>query len=214
METSDGRIGVDLGLALVLAAAAAVLPACGSSGGDATGGSCGAVQPCGGSLIGTWTVKAACQPVEDFTFDMECPGATLDQSAHITTGSLTFNADMTVTASFTQSGSLRVTAPLSCLALATCDEYASLFSPAPPDATTTCTTVGGNTCDCTLVHSMPQSASGSGTYTTAGNTLNWTLPGAPSSSYCVQGNTLHLMDVDPTTGEITRDMIATKSTAG
>jgi hypothetical protein len=207
--TNGGKTGVGLSLGLVIAAAAAVVPACGSSG-DASAASCGAVQPCGGSLIGTWTVQAACQPVEDFTFDMECPGATLDQSAHITSGSLTFNADMTVMTSFSLSGRLRVTAPLSCLALATCDEYASFFSPGPPDATTTCTTVGGNTCDCTLVRSMPQSGSGSGTYTTAGYTLNWTLPGAPSSSYCVQGNTLHLMDVDPTTGEITRDMIATK----
>ena len=209
MATRGGRIGVDLGLALVLAAAAAVLPACGSSG-DGSAASCGTVQPCGGSLLGTWTVQAACQPVEDFTLGEECPGATLDQSAHITSGSLTFNADMTFTSSLSQSGTLRVTAPLACVAAATCDEYASSIVPSSPDDTTTCTTVGGDTCDCALVHPMPQIRSASGTYTTAGNTLNLTSPSASSSSYCVQGNTLHIMGTDAATGEITSGLVATK----
>jgi hypothetical protein len=168
------------------------------------------VEPCGGSLLGTWTLQAACQPVEDFTVGEECPGATIDQSAHITSGSLTFDADMTFTASLSQSGTLRVTAPLACVAAATCDEYASSIVPSSPDDTTTCTTVGGDTCDCALVHPMPQIRSTSGTYTTAGNTLNWTSPSAPSSSYCVQGNTLHIMGTNPTTGEITSGLVATK----
>jgi len=187
-----------------------VLPACGGDGAGG-GGSCGAVQPCGGSLIGTWTVNDSCQSVTDFTFDMACPEASIDQSAIITSGSLTFNADMTVTVNLSQSGTLRVTAPLSCLTqVTTCDEYASVFSPGPPDATTTCTTVAGNACDCTLVYATPQTTSGSGTYTTTGSTLSWTLSGDSDGSYCVQGNTLHLMALNPVTGEIARDLIATK----
>ena len=209
METNGDRTWVGLSLGLVIAAAAAVVPACGSSG-DASAASCGAVQPCGGSLVGTWTVQAACQPVEDFTSGEECPAATIDQSAHITSGSLTFNADMTFTSSVSQSGTLRVMAPLACVAAATCDEYASSIVPSSPDDTITCTTVGGDTCDCSLVHPMPQIRSASGTYTTAGNTLTLTSSSAASSSYCVQGNTLHIMGTDATTGESTRDLVATK----
>jgi hypothetical protein len=31
-----------------------------------------------------------------------------------------------------------------------------------------------------------------------------------NSSYCVQGNALHVVSVDATTGEITSDLVATK----
>jgi hypothetical protein len=58
----------------------------------------------------------------------------------------------------------------------------------------------------------PETASFTGTYTTAGNTLTLTSAGeAPEDiPYCVQGNTLSLLRVDSTSGATTVDLIATK----
>ena len=103
--------------------------------------------------------------------------------------------------------------PLDCLGSisSSCDELASLISPGPPDATTTCTTMGA-TCACTMGYAGPMTASASGTYTTAGNVVTLTdeTGNLTDASYCVQGNTLHLVDVDATTGAITGDAVATR----
>ena len=52
----------------------------------------------------------------------------------------------------------------------------------------------------------------SGTYTTAGSVFTATddLGYAADESYCVQGNALHFVRVDATTGAITDDLVATK----
>ena len=76
---------------------AALLAGCGGSSDGGGGGSCGKVSPCGGSLVGTWTITASCESVSNFTVGAECPGATIDESQITTSGTLVFNADMTFT---------------------------------------------------------------------------------------------------------------------
>lgn len=195
-----------------LVSVVALLAGCGSS--DGGGGSCGKVSPCGGSLVGTWTITSSCESVSNFTFGAECPGATLDESQVTSSGTMTFNADMTVTSSLSVSGTRRFSLPLACgeaAAVGSCDEYASLIVPAPPEATTTCPTVG-SACNCTMVYAVPTTSSGAGTYSAAGNLVTLISPaGDPVDfGYCVQGNTLHLIQTDPATGAFMGAFVATK----
>ena len=126
------------------------------------GGTCGKVSPCGGSLVGTWTIAASCESISNFTGGAECPGATLDESQIVTSGTMVFSADMTFTASATIGERAVSTWPCACAAGAgSCDEYVSLIVPAPPDATTTCATAG-SACNCTMVYAAPMTSIQSG----------------------------------------------------
>jgi len=205
MIVRNGKVGI-AGLISVLA----LLAGCGDSSGGS--GSCGKVSPCGGSLVGTWTITSSCGSVLNFTNGTECPGATVDESQIVTSGNLAFNADMTFTTSATIGGTRRFNVALACVAgVASCDEYASLISPGPPDATTTCMTAGG-ACNCAMVYTAPMGAAQTGTYTTAGNVLTVTPTGGDpiELGYCVQGSTLHMVDTDPATGAVVSDFVATK----
>ena len=186
-------------------AAVVLLAACGGSSGGSE--SCGTAQPCGGSLVGTWTLQSSCETIANFVGSADCPGASLDQSMVVTSGSFVFNADLTYTVNTSVSGTRKVRAPLECIGAASCDEYAMLFVPGPPIATTTCTTAG-NTCDCTMVYSTPEVGGNDGIYSTSGNIITAAPTGGiPSDApYCVQGNTLYINEVDGTTG-----FVATRS---
>jgi len=180
-------------------AAVVLLAACSDNSGGS--GSCGNVQPCGGSLVGAWTLQSSCESIANFVSAVDCPGASLDQSMVVTSGALVFNADLTYTANTSVSGTRKIRAPLECISAASCDEYAMLLVPGPPIATTTCTTAG-NTCDCTMVYSTPEVGGNDGTYSTSGTTITAAPTGGiPSDApYCVQGNTLYVNEVDGTTG--------------
>ena len=72
------------------------------------------------------------------------------------------------------------------------------FGQSPTLASSSCT--GSATCVCPLVYA-PVSVRDSGTYTTSGNMLNTTQSSGTSapSSYCVEGDRLHLLDVQTIT---------------
>lgn len=198
-----------------LASVAALLAGCGGSSGGDGGGSCGKVSPCGGSLVGTWTITSSCESVSNFTDGTECPGASIDESQIVTSGTLVFNADMTFAASPTTGGTRRFNVALACVAgVGSCDNYASLISPAPPDATTTCATAG-NACNCTMVYAAPMTNVQAGTYSTQDNVLTL-RPGIDAIvlGYCVEGSTLHMSRTDPATGAVVNDLVATKSGSG
>jgi hypothetical protein len=211
METRSART---IGMAAGLIGAAALLAGCGGDGKGGVLASCGKVAPCGGSLVGTWTVSSSCDSPTNFTGGAACPAATIDESQVKVTGLLTFGADMTFATSIAQSGTLRFSVPVDCVAsigAGSCDELASLISPGPPDATTTCTTTNA-TCVCALVYAGSLATNSNGTYTTAGSVLTTTDDAGytADSSYCVQGNAIHVVSVDATTGAITSDLVATK----
>lgn len=72
--------------------------------------------------------------------------------------------------------------------------------------------MAANTCACTMDYTTPMTANSSGTYATAGTVITVTDADGTTTdaSYCVQGNTLHLVGVDPTTGAIIDDLVATR----
>jgi len=202
-----------VGIGRLISVMAALLAGCGGSSGDG-GGSCGKVSPCGGSLVGTWTITSSCESVSNFTDGTECPGATIDESQLVTSGTLVFNADMTFTVSGTIDGTRRFKVALACVAgVGSCDDFASLISPGPPEATTSCATAG-SACNCTMVYVAPMASAQAGTYSTAGNvlTLNLNSPGADAIAlgYCVEGSTFHMSRTDAATGAVINDVVATK----
>ena len=201
-----------VGIARLISVTAALVAGCGGSSGGGAGGTCGKVSPCGGSLVGTWTIAASCESISNFTGGAECPGATLDESQIVTSGTMVFSADMTFMASATSAGTRRFNLALSCAAgAASCDEYVSLIVPAPPEATTTCATAG-SACNCTMVYAAPMSSIQMGMYSTAGNVLTLIRPGADpiDLGYCVEGSTLHMIETVPMTGAVINDFVATK----
>ena len=75
MET---RSATTIGTAAGLLWVAALVAGCG--GDDHVPASCGKVAPCGGSLLGTWTVSSACDIPSDLTAGGDCPAAAIDRS--------------------------------------------------------------------------------------------------------------------------------------
>lgn len=147
-----------------------------------------------------------------------CPNETVHVSSTSTSGTLTFNADMTYTVSLTVSVSEAVTVPLSCLGsgvTATCDELAMVFNSGifgdAGTSSATCSMSGSN-CDCNVALSVESGASG--TYAVSGSTLTTMSSGSTGSgSYCVQGNTLNVIgtpDGGSMTGATASDLVATK----
>jgi hypothetical protein len=187
------------------AALAPLVPACGEE-----SGSCGKVQPCGGNLVGNYSVSAACtsDPTGGMDFGFNCPEATVGTPALGVSGSASFNADLTYTMTTTVSATAQVMFPPSCLAsqtggiVPTCDQInqlVPLLIASMPGTIQSATCAGGATCTCTVTL-VPQTTSESGTYNTSGNTLT-TIDSTGQvfgGQYCVQGSELHYIQVDAT----------------
>jgi hypothetical protein len=184
-------------------------------------GSCGKVQPCGGDVVGTYTIATACYG--NATMDMPviegCPQATASVTSLGVSGSASFNADRTYAVSETIMGSASQTIPASCLTMdgltLTCMQLDQLFQQLaaenPEIQSIRCS--GSSSCTCTFTLA-PMTITESGTYTTSGTTLTLTdtAGGVSSSSYCVQGDELHLLSVDMTMpmGTIQADTVLIK----
>lgn len=188
------------------AALVPLVPACG----DESGGSCGKVQPCGGNLVGSYSISAACTtaPMGGMDFGFNCPEASVGTPALSVSGSASFNADLTYTMTTTASATAQVMFPPACLApqtggiTLTCDQInqlVPLLIANMPGTIQSATCAGGDTCTCTVTL-VPQTTSESGTYVTSGTSLTTTdSTGAVSSGgYCVQGNEVHYIQVDAT----------------
>ena len=191
-----------------------LLAACGNGNDNGSGGgTCGKVQPCGGSIVGNWTIRSSCESVVSFTGGVDCPGAVVDDSMKVTTGAVIYSADASYTINTSRSGTIKFQVPLACTSFVTCDDYAATITPLPPTATTTCATLAADVCDCELVYSGTLSAADFGSYTTDGDTLTLTSVIGGSQiveKYCVQGNELHLLLMDVLSGPITAGIVATR----
>jgi hypothetical protein len=196
----------------------------GSSGGSGGSSSCGNVAACGGDIVGTWNIVAACADVSagDAGASPACPNETVSAGPITASGTVTFNADKTYSVSFTESVSETLSVPASCLSsggtTVSCGDLSTVLGMGSVDdagtTTASCTTSGAN-CSCTIDVSG-QNISEMGTYTLSGNTFtttssaSGTTPG--TASYCVQGNTLHVisMDMGSSMGMPNSDLVATK----
>jgi hypothetical protein len=174
-----------------------VLPACGgSSGGSA--GSCLQVEPCGGNLVGSWSLSNACinSAAISMQFAGVCPTAAVT-AAHVTaSGSLMFNADMTYSTMLNEGGTFSVSVPASCINGGSCTLLGAALQD-PSFQSVTCT--GSTTCVCNVVLA-PMITNETGTYTTSGTAamLTTSTGTTDGGDYCVQGNELHLVTVDRT----------------
>ena len=172
--------------------------------GSAGGGSCSDVTPCGGNVVGTWTVTSSCLNVTG-ALDLSlvgagCPTAPVTGALHVT-GTWTANADGTLSDGTTTSGDEQFTLAPSCLVISstpvTCDGAASIIKNLGY-ASLTCTATAGGGCACAgtvqqtggigIVSVAPSTT---GNYSTSGNTLTMTGDvGDTPYAYCVSGGTL------------------------
>ena len=177
---------------------------CGGSGGLSNGGSCGTVQPCGGAIAGSWKVTSSCF-FDNSLFGIDatqiCPTATIDATASTVAGSATYDADMTYSMNVATTPIFTMTIPSSCFTSGvTCADVGPLvMADQTADVKTiTCATSGTN-CVCHVV-SNTQTDMETGSYSTAGTTLT-SGPSADNQEgdpYCVEGNQLHIIDVETT----------------
>ena len=195
------RDGNKLVVVVVLAAGLApVVSACGGDG----GGSCGNVAPCGGSVAGTWNVSGACfkSSTLDATLGAECAGATVALAVTQISGTVALNGDLTYATTTTAALALQEALPPACLQAVglTCaaldQQFKQMMATDPTILSAGCT--GSGTCICSL-RTAPRTSSETGTYTTSGTTLTLTASDGSSESneYCLQGNELHVMALDP-----------------
>lgn len=207
-------------VAMVVFSAALGLTMSSCGGGN---GSCGKVQPCGGSVVGNYSVSAACYDTAALNMMnviADCPGATVNISGLSVSGSGSFNADMTYSVMETISASVSETIPASCLMMSgitlTCaqlDQAIQTLLTQNPGTYQSAHCAGSSSCTCSFVLAA-QTTSETGTYTTAGTIITTTnsTGTSSSSSYCVQGNELHMLQVDMTMamGKVQADLVFTK----
>ena len=192
--------------ALICAAAAG---GCGpSNGSDSAPPSCLQVQPCGGDVLGTWSFLGACTSpalLQTFSEDLQasCPGASTTALDVDSSGTVTYNADLTYAANVIETVRATETVPLSCLGFTSCAQVVSNNA----DTTISCT--GTTTCTCRVTGAPPMTEMG--TYTTTGTALTMAGPtSTETDAYCVQNNELHIIGVDATTGALVGDFVAQK----
>jgi hypothetical protein len=204
---------------MVVVLCAAIASSCGGGGGVA---SCGKVQPCGGDPVGTWKFAGQCANTAD-AFDNEfCPTATTSVSGLSASGTTTFSADGTYTLNVTESGTVQMTIPSSCLTqngiTLTCAQLQqslqAAFADDPDSPIKSATCSGSSSCSCALT--MSSTTTENGTYTVDGTSLSLS-GGSGSGAFCVKDKELHLITVDTTMSmgtmgqvKISSDIVATK----
>jgi hypothetical protein len=181
-----------------------------SSGGGGAGGTtlpdiCTSFAACGGNVVGTWGIHRACVPPTSVTGGTLCQGQTFDVAKVVSDFSWTFRADLSLAAALSASGTGSVTTPSPCVtpagASVACADvgpmYLNLRFAGATTSVGACVESNGS-CTCPLTFTAaPQN--GTGTYSTSGNTLNFTFGSDPATaSYCATASTLTIMGANPT----------------
>ena len=194
-----------------------------SPGGATNGGgptaSCTNVTPCGGNVVGTWTVSSSCLK---FSGDMDATLASLGCPSVPVTGSLTTtgtfiaNTDGTFTDNTTTTGSATFPLAPACLSISsvprTCEQVGGIFL-SLGWATSSCTVTNGQ-CNCAVTaeqHGGLGTISGvatkKGKYMVADKTLTTDDLSFP---FCASGNTL---TVAPQLSALSGTVLMTKDTS-
>lgn len=181
----------------VLFAGAAMSGCGGGSPPPASSSLCGVIEPCGGDVTGTWKVIDSCANITAIRTAVTaiCPQETVSIADLTTTGSITFNADMTYTSANVIARSAQsFSEPIGCLNGMTCaDRAASLNTPA---STGSCS--GSDVCVCSA-SSTTDYFGVAGTYSLYSGQEGFMKLASngggnlDSISYCVQGEELHLI---------------------
>jgi hypothetical protein len=178
-----------LALAFVLLAMAGC-----STSGDNGSGLIGCGTPaCGGDLVGKWRIVSFCGAGTYQTTQLYCAEEiTIERAGVAVTGTAEYAADGGYTETITQSGTMHITYPASCLATmmgpTTCDDVAKLY--AGTGSSYSCSDAGGCACTAQLVN---DTFAEQGTYRILGTGVIKQSPSIIMMSpadYCVQGNRL------------------------
>ena len=152
-------------------------------------------------MVGTWKIPGGCENASAVSMQLAsfCPGASISGITISASGTLTFNSDLTYSASaVTASVHATEIVPLSCTSAASC---AAVTPSSTSSATVSCS--GTTTCTCSVTNvAMGGVLSGttSGTYSISGNSLTLqNTTGTNSNDYYVQGTETHFVSVDMTT---------------
>ncbi|MEI9952246.1 MAG: hypothetical protein WDO74_25475 [Pseudomonadota bacterium] len=152
---------------------------------------CPTVTPCGGNLVGDWTIQQECIALPTDSVEW-CAGATFALSPVTATGSVSFKADHSMTSSGTVSWSESVRLPPSCYTEDLCSELGPRMSKEPSVTNAQCGYDAVTGCSCSLTYSM--TSMGSGTYQVQGNNVTFASDSNPDGepedyAFCVSDNT-------------------------
>ena len=183
-------------------------PSAGASSGGASSvagaggaGTCSNVSPCGGSVVGSWTVSSSCLKLSGdldvSLLSLGCSSVPVTGSVS-TTGSFVANADGTYTDNTRTTGSATFPLAPACLSVSSvpvaCEKTSDLFT-VLGWSTSTCTATNGQ-CSCSVtvdraggIGFVADSPPSHGNYTTSGTTLN---NDDLSYAYCSAGDKLTL----------------------
>ena len=172
------------GLLALGAWAAMALGGCGA-GADA----CSSVTACGGDIVGSWTITSDCHPPSPYYLAGQCD--TAYAVGPPTTGTFTYNSDLTYTTDITVGGFEMDTWAPACYPVEQCAQLEALLRGQSTVTSASCTRASSCTC---RIENAPVSGTDVGTYTTtAEGLLTRTAAGLSSgaeSDYCVKGKTL------------------------
>jgi hypothetical protein len=184
----------------------------GGGGGSVGSGTCGKVAPCGGDLVGSWTLTESC--VDLGTQSPTCPDERIASWTSTVSGNWTFNADLTYSRSDTLSAVVVWTIPLSCvssLASSCADFEAQTQASLKAGETIACT--GTTTCSCTESVG-PKIETDNGTYEATGTNVAYTSAVTGTTergSYCVEGSRVHFVALKTgAANSIASDVVGTK----
>jgi len=164
----------------------------GASGTAGDAGSCQENPPCGGDLVGSWTIIGSC--MTELVGTASCPELVADARQYQQRGTVTYSANGSYTSTVTSSGTLGVTYPAACLFTLSCKEYElALSSSLPPGYELNgCAEGAAGSCACSYdIDTAPMTASGA--YTVSNGVLTQqSSAGTVTSDYCVTANQLRL----------------------
>lgn len=205
-----------------------------TSTGGSSGPSCPTATPCGGSVVGTWEVKASCLTLSG---DMDVAHGSLGcKSVPVTgslkvTGSWTAKSDKTYTDHTVTTGSITFPLPKACQSVSSvpvpCDKAAGALQ-ALGWATVTCLDdgSGSGTCNCTATANQTGGlgvispwAAPSGDYTTSGSGSDaaFNADGTVDYSYCASGTKLTMIPkptIVPVSGTISLEKADSSGSGG
>jgi hypothetical protein len=189
--------------------------------GSSAGQTCGAVEPCGGDLVGSWSIVDSCLSASGMFssqkqafFAQFCvgsgTGAVSDDAGNAAwVGAWSFGASMSYAVSLLETVHEAFTCSdgETCSALDT--EIKALQQTTPTMQSAACQEVGG-ACKCSV--DWATFTEESGAYVAAGTAITLApTTGAPTSQigYCVKGNTMHWIPTpDATMGPPFPDLVA------
>lgn len=173
-----------------------------SCGDDDDAGSCAAFTPCGGDVVGTWSIQNMCLTGGAADLIEGCPAATLSLDGIKGSGTITFNPNMTTTENITISGAMTLTVPTSCFMGATCAQIdagfrtALLNDPETPFSAVSCS--GSGPCSCRMTFKDTPATTEMDTYMISGNKI---IDGdGEAQEYCVSGKTMNVRSTMPMAG--------------